>query len=358
VSVKPTLDELLALVGNPAVYAVQREDGSWEPVREKLTRSVLRRHLAGEVTVGTYIVKPPDQARTLVFDIDAPEEEQQQAMLSAVLDALGAAGLSGAVEFSGRKGYHVWVVVSDYVPAALLYQIGRGLRVEAGLPDLEVFPKQTEVRDLGNLVKVPGGVHRVTGKENNWITYGHSLWNKDLLTPTEVEAAAKLYPEVSLRRKSAAEFETIEYPCVHGVQEGVTEGGRNNSLFHLAVMLRRWSLTDENVEAVVRRSNERADPPLPDAEVDALLESSRHSGPICDQLPEALQCGEQCVKTRHKGLYTRAGALRWAGEGEVVTVEISGRNESGTVVELAHPDLIQGKAVLAEPNLKKGGKRD
>ena len=55
---KPTGKELMALVGNPDVYAVQHEDGSWTPVRERLTPAVIRRHRAGDITVGTYISAP------------------------------------------------------------------------------------------------------------------------------------------------------------------------------------------------------------------------------------------------------------------------------------------------------------
>jgi hypothetical protein len=362
VSEKPTGKQLLGLVGNPDVYAVQHEDGSWHPVRERLTAKVIRAHRAGEVTVGTYIVKPPDQARTLVFDIDAQSEDEQEQMLSAVLDVLAklrtevGGALTHAVEFSGRKGYHVWVVSDDYVDAEVLYRLGRGIREEAGYPAMEVFPKQTHVRDLGNLVKLPGGVHRVTGKANDFITHGHSLEGKDPTPSHVLETLAELYPEVGLRKRKGAAPDVIEYPCVHDIQSGVKEGGRNIHLFHLAVMLRRWSITDDNVEAIVRRANEQSpDGPLDDTELEGILENSRYSGPICNQLDDSVHCGEQCIMARHSGLYTRAGALKWAGVGEVVTVEVADRTETG--VELSHPDIVQGRAVLSEAARKKGAKR-
>lgn len=349
-----TPKQLKGLVGNPDVYAVQHKDGTWTPVREELTMAVLRKHVAREITVGTYIVKPPDQARTLVFDIDSGDPDEQQRMLSAILDITSTLGIRTAVENSGRKGYHVWVVADDYMDASLLYQLGRGIREEAGYPALEVFPKQVEVRDLGNLVKLPGGVHQVTGNPNDFITAGH-----DLKEPNPVELlahAAGLYPEVGLRKRKGDAPDVIEYPCVHDIQSGVKEGGRNIHLFHLAVMLRRWSLLDENIEAILRRANAQSpDGPLDDAELEGILENSRYSGPICNQLDDSVHCGEQCMLARHHGLYTRAGALKWAGDGEVVTVEVADRTQEGTVVELRHPDIVQGRAILAEP--AKGGKR-
>ena len=129
---QPSGTELQRLVGNPDVYAVQREDGSWTPVRERLTPGVIAKHRRHEITVGTYIVKPPDQARTLVFDIDDKDSAVQQRMLSAIFDVLVQVlpPNSWAAEESGRKGYHVWVLAEDYTDAATLYRLGRGVREE------------------------------------------------------------------------------------------------------------------------------------------------------------------------------------------------------------------------------------
>lgn len=352
---KPTGKQLLGLVGNPDVYAVQHTDGSWTPVRERLTPKVIKRHRDGDITVGTYIVNPPDQARTLVFDIDSPSGAEQRDQVKAIAAILASQNIDYGVEFSGKKGFHLWVVVDEYMSAATLYQLGRGIREEAGLPALEVFPKQTEVRDLGNLVKLPGGVHRVNGMPNNFLDPG--LSDSKLVegtgfpvpnTVNHLTAIAALYPEVGLRKRKGDAPEVIEYPCVHDIQEGVTEGGRNIHLFHLAVMLRRWSLSEENILAVLTNTNNNGDP-VPEHELLDIIENSAYSGPICNQLDDDKHCGDQCIMARHSGLYTRPGALKWAGDGEVVTVTVKDRTEEGTIVELEHPDMVQGRAVLAEP---------
>jgi hypothetical protein len=336
---QPTIGELKTLIGNPDVYAVQDKKGGWAPVRERLTPGVLRKHRAGDITVGTYIVQPPDQARTLVFDIDDPSDVAQLAHLAAVANVLDSIGLRYLVENSGRKGFHLWVVADEYMGADTLYRLGRGVREEAGLPKLEVFPKQTTVRDLGNLVKLPGGVHRVTGNPNpirgEWVEPN---------AVDELEAVALKYPELYTRDASTPA--SIEYPCVHAVQVGFEEGGRNIHLFHLATMLRKFSLTDENVAAVVHRANEQCDPPLETAEVEGLLESSKFSGPICDQLSDEVGCGDQCIKSRHPGLFTRKGALKWAADGEEVVVRVLEHTDDGRTVELEHPDVVQARAML------------
>src|SRR5437867_1431043 len=106
------------------------------------------------------------------------------------------------------------------------------------------------------------------------------------LTHTLTEAAEK-FPETAARTYRGGP-QTVEYPCVAALQDGIGEGSRNIGLCHLAVMLRKFSLADEHVEAVVRASNARCEPPLDEAEVVALLDSSRFSGPVCDQLPDGV----------------------------------------------------------------------
>lgn len=338
--VQPTSAELRGLVGNPDVYAVQDRQGGWLPVREKLTGVVLRHHLAGDLTVGTYIVMPPNLARTLVFDIDAADEKEQDAQVNKLSRLLTEVGLEFGVEFSGRKGYHLWVLAAEYMDAAVLYRLGRGLREEAGFPKLEVFPKQTQVRDLGNLVKLPGGVHQVTRKPNDFIGPFPEVNSVQFITSLSAK-----YPELYTRDHTAA---SIEYPCVNQIQVGFEEGGRNIHLFHLAVMLRKFSLTDENVATIVHRANEKCTPPLENAEVENILESSKFSGPICDQLSDDVSCGNQCIKAKHPGLFTRKGAIKWGADGEEVVVRIVDRADDGRIIEFEHPDIVQGRAVVAD----------
>jgi hypothetical protein len=337
-----TVSQLQQLVGNPDAYAIQHPD-RYEPVRQKLDGVVLGKHLRGELTVGTYIIRPPDQAKTLVFDIDATNDADARNQTERVTDILDSIELRYGVEFSGKKGYHIWVLAPAYVPAELLYTIGRGVREEAGLNALEVFPKQTEVRELGNLVKLPGGIHVGSGARSEFITR--------FPIPNSVPrlmAVAKLYPEVAARKSRSVSGGEIEYPCVASIQEGVGDGGRNIHLFHLAVMLRKFSLSDENVEAVVRRANEKSDPPLDEGELESLLDNSRHSGPTCDQLNADRHCGEQCIKAKHEGLYTREGALRWAPNGDKVVMEVAGRANDGRIVLVDHPDIMDGRVALVE----------
>lgn len=335
--VKPDAKFLASLVGNREAYAVQKPDGSYEPHREPWTAALLRKHLSGELTLGTYVVWG-DKAKTLVLDIDDGDLDKAQA-LGRALVALGVPKPCIGIEESGRKGYHVWVVLDDYVEAQALRRLGRAALMEAGLPlNIEVFPKQDEVREggLGNLVKLPGGTHRVTGKPN--------LFMGRLPRPMDVEILLLVTEGLPVVQAAYGSGRPESFGCIARIQEGATEGGRNNALYHLATMLRRGGVSDENVEDIVWKANAKSDPPLDSHEVRALLESSKHSGPICGQLSPELRDGCACIMERHPGLFTRPGALRHAAEGEHVVIRVMRRD--GDLLDLDHEDIDRARAAL------------
>ena len=334
---KPSLTQLKRLVGNPNAYAIQNPDGSYSPVRKPLDDGVLAKHLEGVLTVGTY-VNDGDRARFVCWDVDEDNPDKVAALRAAALE-LGAREQFLGVEFSGKKGFHLWLPLQDYLPAEDLRRFGKAVCAVAGV-ECEVNPKQSEVRDLGNLVKLPGSVHRVTGQPNEFLDriplpMPVGLW---------AEAVVPNLPEQMQARRGGTRSDS-RFPCLEAIQqEGVSEGGRNIQLFHLATMFRRHGATDETVELILLNLNEKCDPPLDDAELASILESSRHSGPICDQLPTERQCGDLCIKARLSGLNTRPGQLRNAGVGECVVVRLDSR--AGATVTFGHPDLQTAKGAL------------
>ena len=211
---------------------------------------------------------------------------------------------------------------------------------------VEIFPKQDVAKDLGSLVKMPGGKHQVTGVHNDFIgvppTPLHvALWESIL---------ASLPPEQHARRNSSADS---RFPCMEVIQEGVSEGGRNNQLFHLATMLRRHGVNNENTRLVIESVSGKCEPPVDGQELWALFDSSRTSGPICEQLPAGVRaaCGEFCIKERIKGLYVLPGQLRHASPGESVVVHLN--SHAGDIVVLEHPDLEQlAKGAVRAPGEK------
>lgn len=207
------------LVERRDVYAVQRANGSYNPVEGELSADLVDRHLLGELTIGHYLVCPPDRCRVLAFDIDLttsghwtsydeedgasyecnPREvfrdEAHRGRDSLVVNLRSAASaIAGhtkrllrapvVVTASGSKGLHVYAMTGTQRAADLrqagitilrsfrqpdgsaVFEPDRGASVFRSVRNpnyvVELFPKQSSLKDdaFGNLMRLPLGVNR------------------------------------------------------------------------------------------------------------------------------------------------------------------------------------------------------
>jgi len=178
--------------GREDVYARQwcRPDAEhrvgYAPVHEPLTPAVIRNHLFGTYTVGVYPLRLDQTANWFAVDLDITRPALDRARGDAqdahrlrgltrrvgieLLGRLRTLGLNPLFENSGYKGRHYWVFLEAPESGKVLHQLGRLLLAELqhNLPpefSLEFFPKQPRRtgKGLGNLIKLPLGIHRRTG---------------------------------------------------------------------------------------------------------------------------------------------------------------------------------------------------
>jgi hypothetical protein len=166
------------------------EDGraGYTPVHEPFTPAVARHHLLGTLTAGIYPLRLDLTARFLCFDLDVTREAlraaagtpserarlvaRTQELAARLLAELAALGLPALLEDSGNKGRHVWLLLREPLLAVHLRRLGQALVDRLGvLPEgiqVELFPRQSRVERgaLGNLVKLPLGIHRATGRRS------------------------------------------------------------------------------------------------------------------------------------------------------------------------------------------------
>lgn len=230
---------------------VDRNSGNYGygPVRRPMTEQDVMDHLKGRRTYGIYLLQKDGQVRIGVIDADCrllkdgaklPSEEKRQIrdeaayILKRLPELAAEFGLRTLCEFSGGKGYHFWFPVDEPVlPSkvrSLLGKIKKQLEVDLRFFTLEVFPKQDRLsgKGLGNLVKLPLGIHRLTGKRSFFI---HER-NKDLeaqlaflngVVPNSSEIFASsevdgdsgdlLHPEQSTREKLYPELALLSKKC-------------------------------------------------------------------------------------------------------------------------------------------------
>jgi hypothetical protein len=151
---------------------------------------VVRNHLLGTYTVGVYPIRLDGTCTFLAIDLDISRASLERACTDRnlaqklradlrseglrLLAELRKLELPVLYEDSGYKGRHYWVFLEQPESAEVLHQLGRLLlpRLSAGLAHglhLEFFPKQAGVQGqgLGNLIKLPLGLHRRTGRRAN-----------------------------------------------------------------------------------------------------------------------------------------------------------------------------------------------
>lgn len=177
--------------GREDVHARQWHDAGGEtgytPVRQPLTIELLRNHILGNVTLGIYPLRLDGTVNFAALDLDINRafldaHRSDGAALAEARDSLVAytetwrrflidLAFDPLLEDSGYKGRHLWVLFTEPVPAATAYALVRALLVHGPQPphqalSAEAFPKQpSRGRDgLGNLIKLPLGIHRRTGR--------------------------------------------------------------------------------------------------------------------------------------------------------------------------------------------------
>ena len=205
------------------VMAEQGSGGQYFPTRKRdgeligFTRESLEQHLSGQRTLGHYLLSG-QTCKLFAFDIDldggetsfnnhwsplhgvtlnqrsvmVDQEHEHHAEIMGRMHKLAASiadivdnttkDVKTLISFSGSKGMHVYGLYGQYVDSSVAMRditkvVGRlrgtthanakiqNLKSESwpGIT-IEVFPKQSSTKGFGNLMRLPLGVHRKSGK--------------------------------------------------------------------------------------------------------------------------------------------------------------------------------------------------
>jgi group II intron reverse transcriptase/maturase len=221
-------DEQVALFlklfsGREGVYARQWVDSEgrrgFAPVVGNLTADVLRGHFDGGETLGVYPIRKDNTVQFVVIDIDidkkiliesggdptslAALEQLTQKDACRLASLCEKWGIPVYIEDSGYKGRHCWVFFSEPVQAEVARRLAKNIMEVAGAPagglHREVFPNQDRVKEgrLGNLIKLPLGIHKKTGRRCRFLDasgqpYSDQLAVVETIQTLSVNKAARL----------------------------------------------------------------------------------------------------------------------------------------------------------------------
>lgn len=259
-------------------------------VNPEYWQALFRRHLEGIEPIGVYPMcyhSPSQGAGGWYVKWGCSDIDVNDLQLAINLrTALKVLGITGHVEVSKSKGYHVWVFTHTWVPASTMRRALLAVHQLADVPATEVNPKQERLEGdrLGNYVRLPypGALETGTTKDQRRMVlmdvgeHGrrimfHSLFEFLNLaeagaskTGAELFEAAKLYePPVKHPPPIMREWDGVEPAQLNPLgsmifREGPLEGrDRSTALFKLAVEGFRSDLDIAEVYALVEKADER-----------------------------------------------------------------------------------------------------
>jgi len=170
--VQLTKEQMLKLFFHRSdVFSTQQENGAYFPTKRSPTLEDIQKHLDGKITMGAYCLRQDNTIMWACVDLDGSDLRQMKKEADHIYELFPPNNyIKGRIlEFSGRRGYHVWVFFKHPVPAEFGQKLVKARLNTIGMLKYEVFPKQTELnenRKYGNLVKIPHALHRVSGKRS------------------------------------------------------------------------------------------------------------------------------------------------------------------------------------------------
>ena len=242
-------------------YPIQNNDGRYRRIKETVTEEIIKKHLRGEITIGSYQINPKDDTvKWGCFDIDAEHVEESKRKTYEIRKKLIQKGIpyeSILMEKSGSPGsYHVWLVISSRIKASTVKTFMESIRDEID-SNIEVFPKQESagVDNIGNLVKLPFGYHQ---KTKVWSEIGIATSSDRMIEGFDVLKHVKRCTIPKIKRKSGKKEikEQKELrPCFKkAIEEGWSLHGPGGDWFRLALVneLIANNYTDEQIHDVFK----------------------------------------------------------------------------------------------------------
>lgn len=219
------------------------------------TLKQIQQHLKGTITLGAYTVLPGNHVRWMAFDVDSKAGGIKKAreIAKKLCDFLG--GIKYAVEYSGSKGFHIFIFFDKLIAAKDAKEAGEKIRDYVGLPKsgdphVEVFPKQgelTESHPVGSLVRLPLGLHPSTKKRGIFIDPSGEWEEGDEKDPLEVLAQRTTLQEL----QDLAEEPDDNQQIVNILAPYWTSGSRHDMALFTSGYLASVGWTEENVRELV-----------------------------------------------------------------------------------------------------------
>ncbi len=189
-------------VGREDIYkqaeVLQNGKVVYEIVKQPLMAQQLKEHLSGEHTLATFLQRNNNTVKYMVFDIDISKnilmesnsdstlmDEYRHLALEKAVEIqkiCQQSGLTTYIEYSGYKGYHVWLFFDEWIAVRYVNLLQDVILVKLPQGDsriqVECFPNKTRLHNdkTGQSVKLPWGRHFLSGGYTYFLGEDLAFW--------------------------------------------------------------------------------------------------------------------------------------------------------------------------------------
>lgn len=160
---------------NPSVVAIQKPDGRYVTTKVSFNSFLIEQMLKGGYSLGVYQQQTyKDTMRWVCFDFDCEDTQDLECLrkeyIIKFVRKLEKLGINYIAEFSGRRGFHIWIIFDSIISKNLGYKIVNMLSKDFYSDiytdnrfGIDLFPKTTsgnKKNKYGLQVKLPLSKHK------------------------------------------------------------------------------------------------------------------------------------------------------------------------------------------------------
>lgn len=244
---------------------IRMSDGQYRT----LTKQHVKEHLMGTQTLGLYTTNQNQTAKWLCLDVDSMDKDLVLRLAQGVEKHFGEG--SYLIEFSGSRGYHIWIFFDQPKPVRQVVALGRLLTKDVRI---EIYPKQAAIDGVGNLVKIPLGIQKKTDARCWFVDKDFTPYENqwDALRNVRLITYLGYFPE---EPKKTIRVVDVGLPCFENMMEqGLEEGVRDIGLFKLGCFYRKNGIPHDMALTLAHMVNDKSSPPLSDELVEEKIRSA------------------------------------------------------------------------------------
>lgn len=222
---------------------------------------LIQQHIDEIVVLGAYTVSPGNTTRYIAWDIDSKIGIVKAREIAQKLsDFLTQHNIKHFIEYSGSKGYHIYVFFEDRTDAGRAKIVGEAIReffgwASAGTLHVEVYPKQAKLDKgkVGSLLRLPLGRHPKTNNKAFFVLTDD--WeNGEAVDPEKVFSEKNKIEDVEAALAAADPLEELANTLItywkDGQRHNITLCASGMAVM-CGMVIERWKEVVERIHAEV-----------------------------------------------------------------------------------------------------------